>query len=56
MISAACLTSKIPRFAPEILIRTPFAPSIVVSSNGLEIAASAASSALLSPFARPIPI
>ena len=55
--SAAVLTSCNPRFSPPVtLMITPRAPSIVVSSNGLWIACFAASSALFSPDALPIPI
>ena len=53
--SAAVFTSCNPRLVPPvILIITPLAPSIDVSSNGLWIACFAASSALFSPDALPI--
>ena len=55
--SAASSVSIRPRFiSPLKLIRTLFAPSIVVSSRGLWIAIFAAISALFSPAARPIPM
>ena len=55
--SAAVLTSCNPSDSPPVtFIITPLAPSIVVSSIGLWIACLAASSALFSPDALPIPI
>ncbi len=57
MTSAASLTSYIVRSAlPEIVNKTPVAPLIESSSNGLSIAARAASLARSSPLALPIPI
>ncbi len=54
---AASLASSKPKFEPPlILINTPLAPSILVSNNGLCIAALAAISVLFSPEACPIPI
>ena len=55
--SAAVFTSCNPKFSPPVTFMiTPLAPSIVVSSSGLWIACFAASSALFSPDAQPIPI
>ncbi|KKT10663.1 MAG: hypothetical protein UV89_C0020G0006 [candidate division WWE3 bacterium GW2011_GWB2_43_22] len=57
MIFAALSTSLIVRSGPpEILNRMPLAPSTDCSSNGEEIAALAATSALFSPVPIPIPI
>ena len=54
---AACSTSSRPMsIEPVTLIRTPLAPSIEVSSRGLEMAIRAASSALPLPAARPTPM
>ena len=54
---AASFTSIIVRSDPPLTLnRTPFAPSIDISSKGLLIARFAASIALLSPEALPIPI
>ena len=54
---AASLISNSPRsLPPEIESRTPCAPSIPASSNGLEMAFSAASTARSSPRAEPIPM
>ncbi len=56
-ISAASFTSKMPRSGPPVtFIRTPFAPSMVASKRGLAMACMAASFALFSPWAIPIPI
>ncbi|MNY44285.1 hypothetical protein D3C86_1792990 [compost metagenome] len=56
-ISAASFTSYKLRFIPPVIfIKTPLAPSMDVSSNGLEIAFFAASAARFSPVATPIPI
>ena len=55
--SAAVLASCNPKSGPPVIfIITPLAPSIEVSNNGLCIASLAASSALFSPLALPIPI
>jgi len=54
--SAASLTSNNPNSFPVTLINTAFAPPIDVSNKGDLTASLAASIALLSPFALPIPI
>ena len=55
--SAAVSASNIPRSLPPLMLsKTPLAPSIEDSNNGLLIACFAASSALFSPLALPIPI
>ena len=57
MMSVASLTSSRPRSVPPVtFIKTPLAPSIVVSSSGDSIACLAAAMALSSPAAIPIPI
>ena len=54
---AASLTSvSVMSLPPEIFRITPFAPSIVVSSSGLETAWRTASMTRRSPFARPSPM
>ena len=53
----ACSTSSRPMSGEEVmLIITPLAPAIEVSSSGLEMAAFAAFSALPAPLALPTPI
>ncbi|MBT9142715.1 MAG: hypothetical protein DDT29_01109 [Dehalococcoidia bacterium] len=56
-MSAASLTSKRLKFTPPVMFkRTPRAPSIDVSNNGLAIAFFAASTVRLSPEPTPIPM
>ena len=55
--AASSTSNRVISIPPVILIRTAFAPFIEVSSsNGLLIAASAASMARVSPEASPVPI
>ena len=55
--AAASLISNSPRSEPpEIDSSTPCAPSMDASSNGLDTAISAATTARSSPLARPMPI
>ena len=57
LFAASSTSNKVISFPPVILISKPFAPFKEYSSiKGLEIAASAASIALFSPSASPIPI
>ena len=54
--AASSASNKVSELPPVILIIASVAPSIVVSSNGLDTACLAASTALFSPTPIPIPI
>ena len=57
MISAASSTSKRPRLGPPVTLkRTPWAPLMLISSSGLEMASRAALAARSGPLARPMPM
>ena len=57
IVCEACSISFIDKSDPPVILnKTPYAPSIVCSSNGDDIAISAASIALSSPFPVPIAI